>query len=369
MAVMSYVVDGRTFWRVYVNMRARTDSSIRIQRRAKDLETEHEAIALEKKLIREVTQELMRTEGKGVTWEDLVDRWQSQAFQRLQGQDVERSTAYDYVHLIRKWTGGWMARRASDISRHDARETLQEMETEGLTRWSQEKFRSAVNAVFKWGIDEGLVRGVNSSPVYALQPTIKRHEKVPEILNLAEIRELLRVAREQDHPWYPVWAMALMTGMRNGELYALLWDDIDVTNRRISVNKAYQSKGKFIKSTKNGEWRTVPMSDELVALLNDLRATTGDRKEVLPRFGAWNKGEQARVLRQFCKSVGVKAIRFHSLRACFATQLLAHDVAPARVMKICGWKDLKTMQHYIRVAGIEEEGATDALQILRSTSS
>ncbi len=33
-------------------------------------------------------------------------------------------------------------------------------------------------------------------------------------------------------------------------------------------------------------------------------------------------------------------------------------------MKICGWKDLKTMQRYIRLAGIEIEGATEKLRIL-----
>ncbi|NUM89022.1 MAG: hypothetical protein HUU37_07445 [Bdellovibrionales bacterium] len=34
------------------------------------------------------------------------------------------------------------------------------------------------------------------------------------------------------------------------------------------------------------------------------------------------------------------------------------------VMKICGWNDLKTMQRYVRLAGIEIEGATDSLKIL-----
>ncbi|MBK9039138.1 MAG: hypothetical protein IPL83_08250 [Bdellovibrionales bacterium] len=33
-------------------------------------------------------------------------------------------------------------------------------------------------------------------------------------------------------------------------------------------------------------------------------------------------------------------------------------------MKICGWKDLKTMQRYIRLAGIDEAGATEALRFI-----
>ncbi len=50
--------------------------------------------------------------------------------------------------------------------------------------------------------------------------------------------------------------------------------------------------------------------------------------------------------------------------ACFATQLLRDNIAPVVVMKICGWKDLKTMQRYVRLAGIEIEGATEKLKIL-----
>jgi integrase len=43
--------------------------------------------------------------------------------------------------------------------------------------------------------------------------------------------------------------------------------------------------------------------------------------------------------------------------------MLRQGVEVARVMKICGWKELKTMQHYVRLAGIEIEGATDGLKI------
>ena len=33
-------------------------------------------------------------------------------------------------------------------------------------------------------------------------------------------------------------------------------------------------------------------------------------------------------------------------------------------MKICGWKDMKTMQRYIRLAGVDEAGATEALSFI-----
>lgn len=57
-----------------------------------------------------------------------------------------------------------------------------------------------------------------------------------------------------------------------------------------------------------------------------------------------------------CKSIRIPEIKFHSLMYCFATQLIGSVVVPIKVMKICGWKDLKTITHYMRLTGIEEMG-------------
>lgn len=82
------------------------------------------------------------------------------------------------------------------------------------------------------------------------------------------------------------------------------------------------------------------------------------------RFELWKVGKQAQVLKLFCKSIGLPEIKFHTLRACFATQLIGSGVEPVKVMKICGWKDLKTLAIYLRLTGVEEKGVTEGLRIL-----
>ncbi|MCB0415379.1 MAG: tyrosine-type recombinase/integrase, partial [Bdellovibrionales bacterium] len=82
---------------------------------------------------------------------------------------------------------------------------------------------------------------------------------------------------------------------------------------------------------------------------------------VLPRPGLWQNGEQAKVLRLFCEEIGVTPICFHTLRACFATELLKRGVPVPRVMRVGGWKSMKTMMHYVRLAGIDDRGITDPL--------
>lgn len=67
-----------------------------------------------------------------------------------------------------------------------------------------------------------------------------------------------------------MWAGALLTGMRSGELYALEWKDIDWDNRRLFVSKSWNGRLKQYTRTKAGYWRVVPISDELKRLLRDL---------------------------------------------------------------------------------------------------
>jgi integrase len=59
--------------------------------------------------------------------------------------------------------------------------------------------------------------------------------------------------------------------------------------------------------------------------------------------------------------LGLPPIKFHDLRATWATLMLSKGVEPIKVMIMGGWKDLKTMQIYIRKAGVDIKGITDRL--------
>jgi len=366
MSVSKYEKNGQTFWQVYVNVRSKTDPTVRKQKRVLDIQSERQALAEERRLIAEVAFEIAKAENKPLTWNEVIGKWEvAMRTDKTQFQYAP-TTIRDHVSNLTRWTGIWLHRPASDLNRADGRDMLREMELLGKSRNFRKNIKHTVNVVYKWAMEERLIRGVQTSPTDGLQISKNGPEKVPDILTIDEIRKLLQYAKEMENPWYPVWAMALLTGMRNGELHALTWSDVDLTTKRITVSKSFNTRMKSVKGTKAGYWRTVPISDELQALLLELKNTGGNRQHVLPRFWEWDKGEQARVLRMFCIGIGIRSVKFHALRACFATQLLANDIAPARVMKICGWRDLKTMQFYIRLAGVDEQGATQVLKMLPS---
>jgi len=241
-------------------------------------------------------------------------------------------------------------------------EIFNEMAERGLSFCHRRKLKRIIKSVFDHGLQSGLIN-ILKNPAHDL--TLKKsEEKKPEILTIGEIRKLIEFAFARKHEWRHVWALALLTGMRNGELHALQWTDIDWENKLITVSRAFNSRKRSITSTKAGYWRDVPMSQDCVRLLLELRQLRGSEVFVLPRLSRWDAGIQAEVLRTFCLENSLTSVRFHTLRACFGTQLLRQGVPSAIVMKIAGWKDLKTMQRYIRLAGVEVAGATDKLNFL-----
>jgi len=372
MAISTYIKNEKQFFKVYVHFQGKQNKSLRIQRAKFNIETLKDAQREEKILIRSVAEEISKIEGRGLKWVDLIYRWEVSAKLGYLGDKYKNHTLIrDHINRLNRYTRPWFQTIASDLTKGDGRYILNLAKEKGSSTGLLKNIKSSVNIVFKWAIEEKLVIGIHTSPTEGLLVSDKS-EKVPMILSLEEIRKLLSVAKEQGHPWYHIWSFAFLTGMRSGELKALQWKDIDFEKDIIRVSKSYNSRMKSLKCTKAGYWRNVPISRELHQIISDLKKKSCYNSEsfVLPRHYTWTNGDSGKVLRSFLTEIGVERhIVFHTLRACFATHMLALGVDQATVMKIGGWQDIKTFQIYIRLAGIEVRGATDVLHLLPKTDS
>jgi integrase len=235
---------------------------------------------------------------------------------------------------------------------------INEVINEGMLGKSQSYKRNVLKFIkltFQYAVDQGYL---------ALNPTprmkFKVGDKIKRVLTSNQAAKLLNSAKF-DSDWYPHWAMALYTGMRSGELYALTWDKVNFESRQIRVDCSWNSKDGF-KSTKSGDERIVEIAPSLLQVLKELKLELGSSSTfVLPRMRAWDKGDQARELKKYLIGISVPPVRFHDLRATWATIMLSQGIPPIKVMKMGGWKDLKTMQIYMRMAGIDIQGVTDNL--------
>lgn len=110
-------------------------------------------------------------------------------------------------------------------------------------------------------------------------------------------------------PFRTLYAVAVYTYARAGELEAILWDDVDLEHGIISVTKAVDRRTGKVALTKSGDARRIPIEPELEPLLRRLHKERpdGDRMVWLtrrrgsrrhaPPAPAGGKGEARRALR------------------------------------------------------------------------
>lgn len=366
MAISTYVdpKTGENMFMVRIIRASSTHPGVKVDKKAVGFKSRIDAERAEKKLFVQAERDLIEAEQKSCLWEALVDEWEITARKGdIFIRELSPQTVDDYVYIVRHHCSEWNKLHVNEIDKARAWMMLDKVERE-VSIARRKRLRTSIDAIFKWGMLSGRIKGLAAIPTEGFSSHRREEEKMPEILNLQQIRTLLEFAQRVDHPWYPIWALALFTGMRSGELYALEWDQVDLDNKVIYVHRNWTNRCGY-GPTKGRYWRAVPIeSSQVLNLLKELKLKRAGEKFVLHHFKAWTDGEAAAILREFCIGSGIPSVRFHTLRACFATQLIKDAVAPAVVMKICGWKDLKTMQRYIRLSGIEVRGATEGLKLL-----
>ncbi|UXR66100.1 tyrosine-type recombinase/integrase [Bdellovibrio bacteriovorus] len=116
-----------------------------------------------------------------------------------------------------------------------------------------------------------------------------------------------------------------------------------------------------LKTTQKRRGSHVEIAPPPLHLLKELKIKSADSVFVLPRIDDWDAGRQAEILRTFLFGINLPRIRFHDLRASWATLCLSRGIESVKVMSMGGWKDLKTMMVYVRKAGINIQGMTDSL--------
>ena len=308
MAVTKYTENGIELWQTYVNLRSKINPTIRLQKRVKGLASEKAALSEEKRLLTELSKQVAKLEAQGEPWEQLIDRWERDKL-TFKMNELADTTIRDYAQMLRNWTKIWFGMPASQLTRGDGREVLRLCQDAGKPLVFVRRLKNTINLIYTWGIEEKLIMGVHTSPVYGIDLGKEKEEKLPEILTRDETQRLILKADEHRHKWGCVWKGALLTGMRSGELHALPWSNVEMISedqarrqdqlspdqRRyglIRVHRTWNMSTRSFGPTKGGYWRTIPVSKELYWFLTDLKKTTGKTEFVFPRFWEWDKGQQ-----------------------------------------------------------------------------
>lgn len=348
MAIRTYDENGKKLYEVYLN--GFNSRGVRIQKKRRGIETLRRAETIEFELKRELAQ--LREEKIPLRWEE----WFDECMKRMRLEFMP-STIAGYETQVVKWVHPhWERLEIRTITKADVYDLIFHKCDEVKTQITRLNLLKRIKRLFQMAVEEG---HLDRNPCIGIK--IRVPEAVQKVLTATEAVVFLSEAKRAHHRFYPVWALALMTGMRSGELYALKWTDLDFEGRTLSVSRAWNSRCGFT-STKTRRSRVVPISDDLIGFLRERKLKHGAESEfVLPRLEEWEHGEQARVTREFCEGLGITSVKFHDLRATFITSLLARGESLARVMSMVGHSELKTTNGYFRKAGVDVQGGTDKL--------
>lgn len=300
-------------------------------------------------------------------------------------------TRDDHYARLSNYTKSMFKKAVKDLVPGDVSEVLTLAEAEGCSVKLRTAILQSIDIVFKWGMSNRFVVGHERSICQDICAGLTKSEgeKLPLILRLDEIRAFLDRASSKRHQWFPIWFFAIYTGMRCGEINALRKDKIEMVSSeeaikldlapshvmknygKICVERAWKKPLGKNGPTKGRMWRTVPINSKLYWFLHEHLKIAhygddADGERVFEKIADWDNSRAANVLRDFCQEEGLKEITFHTLRACFATQMAAAGVARESIKKIGGWKESKTLEIYIRSSGIDEAGKTEVLDFGRT---
>ena len=251
------------------------------------------------------------------------------------------SSRYYGIQLDSHVLPAFGTRRLYEITRADVQCFVAEKKRRGYSGSSIHGMRTALGKVLQSAVDWGYTeqnaaRGIN----------IGSREPKTERLYLSA-RESVKLIASLKEPVRTLVLVAVLTGLRIGELLALRWKHLDLFLGRIQVRETV-SEGKFGTPKTKSSRRDVPISDPVrEALLvqrsrsrqtgpDDLIFTTLKQTPLNP------KNLLRRQLRPACVALELPLVSWHSFRHTHATLLGEVGESLKTAQALLGHSDLET---------------------------
>ncbi|SFU85992.1 Phage integrase family protein [Xenorhabdus koppenhoeferi] len=135
-------------------------------------------------------------------------------------------------------------------------------------------------------------------------------------------------------------SFALLTGARKGEIFSLMWRNVDI-DRKVAVITA--------ENAKSGKARAVPLNDEAVSIL---RSMPRDCEFVFPATNGRRRKQFSRTdFDRALKKSGIDDFRFHDLRHTWASWHVQNGTPLMVLKELGGWEKLEMVNKYAHLSG------------------
>lgn len=225
-------------------------------------------------------------------------------------------------------------------------------------------------------------------------PSLKIPQSTDDIMNkkdkvnpmtLEQQFEFIKLLKGHDHE--VLFNMALDTGMRQGELFALRWEDVNFEKQVIYVNESFRfvkvaegkkRVGKFTDTKTKSSSRVIPLPERTAEFLkahrvkqqekfDRLELTMTDQSLIFSTASGrpFDSRNILKRIKTIYKHMGIEEKNFHDLRHTYATRLFELGEQPKTVQVLLGHSNVNvTMSTYTHILDLTKEHATSMIDQL-----
>lgn len=326
--------------------------------------------------LREAVENGLYTRNRNLTLDKYYKEWKNARKGTIKG-----NTALGNESRYKNHIGPALGRRK--IVDIEKREIIQ------LQQKLAEKFEpSTVNGIIvqlKTILNDAVAEGIISkSPAVGVK-MLKVEKKATETYHraLTEEEQIAFMEYAKKEWLYELLALLLCTGMRIGEASALTWDDIDVFNNVIHVNKTVTrtADGKYTTGSPKSKTsvRDIPMNDTIKSVLKSQKQKQQRFYGNLSKFSqnvfenlyggivynaSVNKAISETIKRMDADGIDIEHFSAHALRDTFATRYIEQGGSAQVLKTILGHSSLAmTMDLYSHVMPNTKQKEMDSIKI------
>lgn len=324
--------------------------------------------------ITEITQELnsgIAVWENGMTFSELADIWINQ-------YNPTASERWKYSHgvQLKKHLLPYIGSlNIKDLRQIHLQTIISKLARQDYATQTMKQIKQTAVRIMKVAVDSDLIM---RNPFSGVSVPVKEPE---ERQPLSQKQIKLVTENWRGHRMGLAGMIMLFSGLRKGELLALTWEDIDLDNRIITVNKSLSCLCNKIKikqpKTKSGI-RKVPIPNKLFAVLDEVKKSSGivctsaegEQMTEMAYKRAWESymkylntcagGTKGCGKRKACWKM--EKFTAHMMRHTYATMLFDANVDVKSAQRFLGHSDIEvTLNIYTHLSKYKEDQAINAL--------
>lgn len=241
------------------------------------------------------------------------------------------------------------------------------------TRRTIANIRGVLNGMFSYAVERDIVSANPVRDVDLKRMTYKPEmSKSEEVFSFEEAQKLLAVLRTvDDDPYALAIRLDFNLFIRFGEIAGLKWENVDFENRLVYIchqityepemnddlsftEKKMVTEG-YLKGCTSQGYRTEPLTDEAIEVLNKAKALNPDSEYVFfPSSRPLLNMTFNKRLRKYCDEAGIPYRSSHKIRF-YAASTAYNGQNLAQLSKMMGHSQVSTTMHYLRDAGNKDD--------------